>query len=333
MKHNKSKYKIVICDDSMEERYNFYKRQFDNFDIHGVIKKDNAFIEFDPIDSIEKLHRLILSLKKVNKLPDLILLDLFYKKELVDTKDQEQKFKNDITKFKKKFHRLKEQVNAYLEPTGLDLLRQIRQQDSISSSELLISTYTDKNFNFLLNADFNTLYELNPESLYKYRGTEDDISSSSEYLKIVSLIEKKPHKHSDNDRIFISHGNSKDWMNVQKFLEQDMLIPTIELAQQRNNGRTIIEKLIMESEQCNYAVIVMTGEDFGFNGNTHCRENVMHEIGFFQGKYGRNNVCILHEENVNIPSNLSGIVYISYKKGEIQLIFNDLKKELSHGKH
>src|ERR1700761_5843753 len=34
------------------------------------------------------------------------------------------------------------------------------------------------------------------------------------------------------------------------------------------------------------------------------RENVMHEIGFFQGSYGRTFVVLLHEEGVNVPTNL-----------------------------
>jgi hypothetical protein len=332
-KMDKNKYKIVICDDSKEERYHFYERQFDNFDIYGVTKNKNKFIEIDPIDSVEKLYNLIKILREKNELPDLILLDLFYKRKLTTVKEQEQKFKEDINNFKNEFYRLKQQVNTYLEPTGLDLLKHLRQQDFISSSELLISTYTDKNFNFLLNDDFNLLYELNPESLYKYRGNEDNISSTSEYLKIVRLIESNTQTYKNNNKIFISHGKSNDWKDIQIFIEKDLKIETIELAQQVNAGNTIIEKLIKESNNCNYAIIVMTGDDTDNKGNLRSRENVMHEIGFFQGKYGRNRVCILHEENTSIPTNLSGIAYIPYRKGDIKSIFNELRKELQHGRN
>jgi hypothetical protein len=44
-----------------------------------------------------------------------------------------------------------------------------------------------------------------------------------------------------------------------------------------------------ESEKCCYAIIVMTSDDI-FGDIIRARENVMHEIRFFQGKYGLNNV-------------------------------------------
>ena len=48
----------------------------------------------------------------------------------------------------------------------------------------------------------------------------------------------------------------------------------------------------------------------------------MHEIGFFQGKYGFENVVILHEEGVSIPSNIHGLVYVAFSKGNIDSTFS-----------
>ena len=64
------------------------------------------------------------------------------------------------------------------------------------------------------------------------------------------------------------------------------------------------------------------------DGNYRSRENVMHEIGYFQAKFGLPNVCILYEKGTNIPSNIHGLTYISYPKDIVKATFGDLQKEL-----
>lgn len=128
--------------------------------------------------------------------------------------------------------------------------------------------------------------------------------------------------------MFITHGHSNDWRTVQAFIEKDVGLPTIELAQEPNLGRTIIEKLIDNSTRCNSAVIVMTGDDVANEDEARVRENVMHEIGFFQGCYGRNLVVLLHEDGVNIPTNLAGVAYIPFPKGNIEAGLHVLHREL-----
>lgn len=130
------------------------------------------------------------------------------------------------------------------------------------------------------------------------------------------------------DRVFISHGRSNDWRAVQSFIEKDVEIKTLELAQAPNIGQTIIEKLINNAKYCNSAVIVMTGDDVANENEARVRENVMHEIGFFQGCYGRNFVILLHEEGVNIPTNLSGVAYVPFPRNNIEAGFHVIHREL-----
>ena len=130
-------------------------------------------------------------------------------------------------------------------------------------------------------------------------------------------------------RIFISHGGSNDWREVQTFVEKDLGIPTLELAQQPNLGRTVLQKLLEESSRCSYAIVVMTGEDKTEDGQVRARENVMHEIGFFQGKFGLARVCLLHEEGTNMPSNIHGLVYIPFPPGYVGAGLGALSRELS----
>lgn len=138
----------------------------------------------------------------------------------------------------------------------------------------------------------------------------------------IIVQENKP------SRIFISHGRSPDWREVQSYIEKDLRIDTLELAQEPNRGRTVLQKLDDESKKCSLAVVVMTGDDQVDGGAPRARENVLHEIGFFQGKFGLESICLLHEEGTNIPSNIHGLVYIPFPKGLVSAGFSVLAREL-----
>jgi predicted nucleotide-binding protein len=129
--------------------------------------------------------------------------------------------------------------------------------------------------------------------------------------------------------VFLTHGSAQDWREVQSHIERDIGYKTLELAQQPNLGRSILLKLEQESSRCNSAVIVMTGDDSDADGNARARENVMHEIGYFQAKFGLSRVCLLHEDGANIPSNIHGLVYIPFTKGNVSMTFGPLLRELN----
>lgn len=101
-------------------------------------------------------------------------------------------------------------------------------------------------------------------------------------FEIRANSELEQPKQEAARRVFITHGRSNDWRAVQAFIEKDVELLTIELAQEPNLGRTIIEKLIENAARCDSAVIVMTGDDVANEDEARVRENVMHEIGFFR---------------------------------------------------
>jgi predicted nucleotide-binding protein len=137
-----------------------------------------------------------------------------------------------------------------------------------------------------------------------------------------------PSAAPQEPRVFISHGRAGDWREVQAFIERDIEVRTLELAQEPNLGRTVLQKLEQESSKCTYAVIVMTGDDIDAAGNARARENVLHEIGYFQARFGLSAVCLLHEEGTSIASNIHGLVYISFPKGRVSATFGELAREL-----
>ena len=59
----------------------------------------------------------------------------------------------------------------------------------------------------------------------------------------------------------------------------------------------------------------MTGDDEGGEHGTQqlrprARQNVVLELGYFIGKLGRDRVVVLHEDEVEIPGDVHGVVYI-----------------------
>ena len=153
-----------------------------------------------------------------------------------------------------------------------------------------------------------------------------DIDQIFEVRANSQLAPPSPSKTAS--RVFISHDRAHDWMAVQQYIEKDVGIPTLELALEPNLGRTVLQKLEEESEKCSAAVIVATGDDLDGEGNLRARENVMHEIGYLQAKYGISRVCLLHQEGTSIPSNIQGLVYIPFPEGYVNATFGLLTREL-----
>ncbi|GBF06951.1 DNA-binding protein [Deinococcus aerius] len=133
---------------------------------------------------------------------------------------------------------------------------------------------------------------------------------------------------SKGDKIFITHGRDEQWRRLQAYLEKQLRLNTIELSQQAYRGRHTLTKLDQESNNCNYAIIVMTGDDITEDGASRARENVIHEIGFFQAKFGIERVCLMYEIGTSIPSNIDGLGRVQFEKGRIEASFSDLHREL-----
>jgi predicted nucleotide-binding protein len=127
-----------------------------------------------------------------------------------------------------------------------------------------------------------------------------------------------PHRTTPitrGDDVFLVHGhNAEIKETVARFLERLGLSVTI-LHEQVDKGRTIIEKF-EDNASVGYAVVLLTGDDVGASRlpqgelAARARQNVILELGYFLGSLGRTHVCALREEGVEVPSDLSGVLYV-----------------------
>ncbi len=116
------------------------------------------------------------------------------------------------------------------------------------------------------------------------------------------------------NELFIIHGRDESARDaLVGFIRQLGLKPVI-LADQPSDGMTIIEKFERHSE-VGFAIALLTPDDVvssqvGEHPEARARQNVIFELGFFVGRFGRSSVCALTKGEPEIPSDYSGVVYI-----------------------
>lgn len=151
----------------------------------------------------------------------------------------------------------------------------------------------------------------------------EDIAEESEPI----LQSNSKAKSGNMSKIFIVHGHDgKLKESVARIIEKQG-IEAIILSEQANKGRTIIEKFEDYSD-VDGAICLFTSDDIGrakndSAENRRARQNVVLETGYFMGKLGRDLIVILADDGIEMPSDLSGIVYTNTASWQ-----TDLLKEL-----
>ena len=118
------------------------------------------------------------------------------------------------------------------------------------------------------------------------------------------------------DEVFIVHGHDDEAKEmVARFVENLGIEVTI-LHEQANRGQTIPEKFEEHAGEAGFAIILLTPDDVGAsqdeanNLKPRARQNVVLELGYFWGRLGRERVCVLYKEGVELPSDIHGILYV-----------------------
>lgn len=146
-----------------------------------------------------------------------------------------------------------------------------------------------------------------------------DSSISNLVLMVRSLIQATSSGalRSFGKDIFVVHGHDDEAKEtVARFIEK-LGGRAVILHEQPNAGRTIIEKFEHHSNVA-FAIVLLTPDDVGGKSaktlKQRARQNVVFELGFFFAKLGRNKVCALHKEDVEIPSDIQGVIYTPMDK-------------------
>lgn len=133
-----------------------------------------------------------------------------------------------------------------------------------------------------------------------------------------------PEKPKPRPIIFIGHGGSEQWRNLKDHLHEKhgYDVEAYEIGTRAGHAiRDILEEML---DKTSFAILVMTGEDKTDEGGMRARQNVVHELGLFQGKLGFTKAIVLLEDGTEEFSNIHGINQIRYGKGNIKETFGEV---------
>ncbi|MGF6821188.1 putative nucleotide-binding protein [Microbacterium sp. ZKA21] len=117
-------------------------------------------------------------------------------------------------------------------------------------------------------------------------------------------------------RVFIGHGGDRKWEAVREFIrEAGYAVEAFETSPRAGQMTlAVVERMISDAT---VAVIVMTGADALADGRKMARQNVVHELGFAQGRLGVDNTIVLLEDGTEEFTNIAGLTQIRFNNGEI----------------
>jgi hypothetical protein len=126
-----------------------------------------------------------------------------------------------------------------------------------------------------------------------------------------------------SNSVFVVHGHDAARHQVARFLEL-LGLKTIILDEQLNTGTTtVFQKFLDHAAEVGYAVVLATPDDIGGAVNSalqeRARQNVIFELGFFIAKLGLNRICLLTRGDLELPSDIRGVITLDLDSDAWQL--------------
>jgi CheY-like chemotaxis protein len=138
-------------------------------------------------------------------------------------------------------------------------------------------------------------------------------------------------------RAFIVHGHDEvALMQLKDYLQNTLKWPEpIILRDQPNAGKTIIESFEEHASDVDGVFVLLTPDDTAVttesnDGKRRSRQNVIFEMGYFCGAFGRRSgrVILLHKGPIELPSDIGGLVWIDIAAG-VKAAGEEIRKEVS----
>ena len=163
---------------------------------------------------------------------------------------------------------------------------------------------------------------LHRKNMHSYSDMMGHLNALSKDDELEANNKTREEQISMSNKVFIVHGH--DELAVQKMARtlEKWGFEAIILHEQADLGQTIIEKIETYTD-VDFAVVLYTECDYGrakeddiSKEKFRARQNVVFEHGYLLGRLGRERVCALVKGNVEIPGDISGVVYISMDTNE-----------------
>ena len=115
---------------------------------------------------------------------------------------------------------------------------------------------------------------------------------------------------------------------VKDFIADRLGLPWEEFNRTAVAGFTTFERLSQMLNNACFAFVIMTAEDEHADAKWHARENVIHEVGLFQGRLGPKRAIVMLENGCQEFSNIHGLSQIRFPSGEVSAAFEEMRRVL-----
>lgn len=126
--------------------------------------------------------------------------------------------------------------------------------------------------------------------------------------------------------VFVAHGGNPQWRAVKAFVEENMKLPVFSFESGVWGGTQVTDALDDLLARCGFAVCVLTAEDLSVDGEWRARQNVIHEVGLFQGRYGFDRVILLVEEGIRAVPRTADPFTVTFPRNRIDTAFWRLRR-------
>ncbi len=191
------------------------------------------------------------------------------------------------------------------EPSSLDDLRSALEEVGISRGSLRnISQTMNKSPEFIRTPSG---WELSPSEYERAleRFAEFNEHAPQEAAKVISAADTRPV-------VFFGHGRSEVWRVLKDYVVNQLGCDYEEYNREPTPGLSRKERLVSMLERADFALLIMTAEDQQEDGTWRARENVVHEVGLFQGRLSFERAIVVLENGCNEFTNIAGLDQIRY---------------------
>src|SRR6266403_337342 len=164
------------------------------------------------------------------------------------------------------------------------------------------------------------------------RVLRDDIAEHQDFweteLAPKRIAEARPTPSPKMNKVFLGHGGNPLWSRVHIHLKDELRLDVQAWETESRASKYPLDVLKQLLDSCTFAVLVQTGEDHTGDGKLRARQNVIHEIGLFQGRLGFEKVALVEQEGIESFSNIHGLQVIRFPGLKIEAAYYELDKML-----
>ena len=143
---------------------------------------------------------------------------------------------------------------------------------------------------------------------------------------------------TSHGKVFIVYGHDAPARKSLAYYLMRWKIEPVVLGDLAPDGKTIVEALESHDDvKC--AIILLTSDDVGCAKNDspnlkpRARQNAILELGLFWGRFGRERVTVVMQEDVEVPSDINNLIRIQYKNSIDEVAVRIAAALQKHGFH